>query len=252
MKISIITVVYNAVETLEKSILSVISQGYSNIEYIIIDGGSTDGTIEIIEKYKSKISYFISEKDCGLYDAMNKGIKASSGEIIGILNADDTFFSSDTIQKIVEFHLLNYEMEASIGDVIHHDNDGKIIRYYSSKQWNPSKLKYGFMPPHPSLFMKKELFEKLGLYSLNFSIGADYDLIVRYFLKNQIKWKYHGIITTKMLTGGLSTSGIESYMKISKEIKRSLIENDISYKAIIINLRFLWKIFELIERRRFS
>ncbi len=250
MKVSIITVVYNAVETLEKSILSVISQGYSNIEYIIIDGGSTDGTIEIIEKYKSKISYFISEKDKGLYDAMNKGIIACSGEIIGILNADDTFFSNNTIQKIVDFYNSSSEIEACIGDVVQHDENGKIRRYYSSKNWNPNKLRYGFMPPHPSIFIRKELFKKYGLYSLNYKIGADFEMVVRYFLKNNVKWKYHGRITTKMLIGGLSSSGIQSYKLISKEIKKSLKENEIKFISLFIDLRFLWKIYELIIKRK--
>ena len=155
IKISIITVCYNSAATLEKTILSVANQTYSNIEYIIVDGNSKDETVDIIKKQEDKITKWISEPDKGLYDAMNKGISMATGDIIGILNSDDTFFSNEILADIAKFHL-NNSIDASVGNIIQHKEDGKIVRVYSSKYWNPQKLIIGFMPPHPSIFFKRE------------------------------------------------------------------------------------------------
>lgn len=247
MKISIITICYNSAQTLEKTILSVANQTYEDIEYIIVDGNSKDNTLTIIKKHGDKISKWISEPDNGLYDAMNKGIAMATGDLIGILNSDDTFHSSTVIEEIVAFHS-NNTIDASVGNIIQHRENGKIIRTYSSKYWNPVKLKIGYMPPHPSLFFKRELFDKYGNYDLGFKIGADYELITRYFFKNKISWKYSGITTTAMLVGGLSSSGSGSYKLITQEIKKALLMNEISFSSIKIQFRFLWKIFGFLKK----
>jgi glycosyltransferase involved in cell wall biosynthesis len=241
MKISIITICYNSAQTLEKTILSVAGQSYTNIEYIVVDGCSNDGTLDIIKKHKDKISRWISEPDKGLYDAMNKGIAMATGDLIGILNSDDTFYSDTVVAEIAHFHQQN-DIEASIGNIIQHKEDGKIIRLYSSKYWNPEKLKIGFMPPHPSIFLKRELFHKFGLYSTDFIIAADYELVIRFFLKNKINWKYSHITTTAMLFGGLSSSGSSSYELITIEIQKALIMNGLEVNLFKIRFRFLWKI----------
>jgi glycosyltransferase involved in cell wall biosynthesis len=241
MKISIITVCFNSEQTLEKTIDSIANQTYKNIEYIIIDGNSKDGTINIIKKKR------ISESDCGLYDAMNKGIALSTGELVGILNSDDVFNSETVLEEIVAFHQ-KYKLMASIGNINQKNKNGKIIRFYSSHQWEPSKLKFGFMPPHPSIFFRKELFDKFGSYNINFNIAADYELITRYSLKNCISWKYSGITTTSMLVGGLSSSGFSSYNTISKEIQKALSMNEISHSSVKINLRFVWKILDFFKK----
>lgn len=247
MKITIITICYNSASTLEKTILSVAEQSYSNIEYIIIDGNSSDNTLAIIKKYEDKISKWISEPDNGLYDAMNKGLNLATGDIIGVLNSDDTFYDSKVIETIAKFHIEN-NIDASVGNIIQHKTNGKTVRIYSSKYWNPEKLKIGFMPPHPSVFLKASLFEKYGNYKLDFKIGADYELIVRYFLKNKIAWKYSGITTTAMLVGGLSSSGKSSYTSITKEIQKALAMNAISFSALKIKNRFLWKIIGFLKK----
>ncbi len=241
MKVSIITVCYNSAATLEKTILSVINQTYSNIEYIIIDGNSNDSSVQLIKSYQERITKWISEPDKGLYDAINKGIKYATGDIIGLLNSDDTFQSNKVIDEIVSFHTSNL-IDASIGNILQHNKEGNILRFYTSKFWNPEKLKIGSMPPHPSIFIKRTLFDNYGLYSTDFKIAADYELITRYFLKNKINWKYSGITTTSMLIGGVSSSGLKSYFRITKEITKALKLNHISANKWVISGRFIWKI----------
>ncbi len=247
MKISIITVCYNSSNTIEKTILSVANQTYHDIEYIIIDGSSSDGTLEILKKYSNLITIWISEPDKGLYDAMNKGIIMATGDLVGILNSDDTFKSNTVLEELAQFHSSNV-IDASIGDIIQHNDKNEIIRLYSSKNWSPTKLSIGFMPPHPSIFFKRDLFDKYGLYNLSFKIGADYELITRFFFKNRISWKYSGITTTSMLVGGVSSSGYSSYKLITKEIKKALIMNGVIFSSWIINTRFVWKIIGFVKK----
>ncbi|MBP6182808.1 glycosyltransferase family 2 protein [Flavobacterium sp.] len=247
MKITIITVCYNSAATLEKTILSVAGQTYATIEYIIVDGNSKDRTLDIIKNHEDKIAQWISEPDKGLYDAMNKGIAMATGDVIGILNSDDTFNSNTVIEEIVAFHTKN-TIDASVGNIMQHKEDGKIVRVYSSKYWTPEKLKIGFMPPHPSIFFKRELFDRLGFYELDFIIGADYELITRFFLKRKISWKYSGITTTAMLVGGLSSSGTASYNLITKEIQKALLMNGIIFSPFKIKMRFVWKIIGFLKK----
>lgn len=247
MKISIITVCYNSESTIEKTIKSLINQSYKNIEYIVIDGNSTDSTVSIINNYLEYIDIFLSEKDFGLYDAINKGIKLATGELIGILHSDDIFFNNRVVEKIAQFHVEN-NIDASIGDIVQRNTNNTIIRKYSSKKWNPNKLIFGLMPPHPSIFIKKVLFEKYGGYSLEFRIAADFDLIVRFFYLNRINWKYSSIVTTNMLIGGLSSTGLNSYNILSTEIYTALSKNNVNSSQLLIRLRAIWKLFEFIRR----
>lgn len=249
MRISIITVCYNSVETIASTILSVLHQTCKDFEYIIVDGGSTDGTLGVIKRYESEFNgnlIWISEPDNGLYDAMNKAIKMAKSELVGILNSDDTFYSKTTISDIISFHSQN-NIEASVGNILQKNKTGKIIRFYTSKLWNPNKLKFGFMPPHPSIIFRRELFSKYGNYELSFKIAADYELITRFFLKYNITWKYSGITTTTMLIGGLSSSGYSSYILITKEIKNSLVMNGVKSLPLTLNLRFIWKIIDYVK-----
>lgn len=247
MKISIITVCYNSAATLEKTILSVAGQTYKDIEYIIVDGNSKDTTVAIIKKHDCKVSKWISEADKGLYDAMNKGISMSTGDLIGILNSDDTFNSDTVVEQIANFHN-STSIEASVGNIIQHKVNGKTVRLYSSRYWSPEKLTIGFMPPHPSIFFRRDLFSKYGNYDLGFKIGADYELITRFFLKNKISWKYSGITTTAMLVGGLSSSGSSSYRLITKEIQKALHMNGVLFSQLKIKMRFIWKIVGFLKK----
>ncbi|WP_405606311.1 glycosyltransferase family 2 protein [Polaribacter sp. Asnod1-A03] len=247
MKISIITVCYNSEKTIEKTIQSVLDQSYFDVEYIIIDGNSKDSTKSIIEKYDAKITKWISEPDKGLYDAMNKGIGFATGDFVGILNSDDVFTDKFVLENVAKFHLEN-KIDASVGDIIQFNEEGKTVRKYSAKNWNPEKLKIGFMPAHPAIFFKRELFDAFGNYQLDFTIGADYELITRFFLRHKISWKYSNIITTSMLIGGLSSSGVSSYQLISKEIKKSLTRNDIKFSYLKVQLRGFWKVIGFLKK----
>ncbi|MDB4098265.1 glycosyltransferase, partial [Flavobacteriaceae bacterium] len=181
MKISIITVCFNSSKTIKKTFESIKNQTYDNIEYIVVDGASSDDTLKIIKNYNSCISNYISESDKGLYDAMNKGIALATGDIIGILNSDDIFSDMFVLENIAKFHQEN-DIDASIGNITQFNESGRTVRKYSSKSWTPENLKIGFMPPHPSIFFKKDLFENYGKYRLDFISGADYELIIRFFL----------------------------------------------------------------------
>ncbi len=246
MKISIITVCYNSSKTLENTIQSVRNQSYENIEYIIIDGDSTDGTIDIIKQNESAITSWISEKDKGLYDAMNKGIEMATGDLIGILNSDDVFADSNVLEKIGKYHS-TIRVDASIGAIVQHNGKGQVIRKYDCKNWTPKKLAIGFMPPHPSVFFRKEVFEKFGGYRLDFVSGADYELITRVFLKEQISFGYIPIVTTSMAIGGISSSGLKSYRMISEEIVKALSINAIPFSKLKIHLRVFWKLLDYIK-----
>ena len=241
MKISIITVCFNSSKTIEKTFQSIKNQLYQNIEYIVVDGGSSDDTLKIIKNYNSCISNYISESDKGLYDAMNKGIALATGDIIGILNSDDVFSDVFVLENIAKFHQEN-DIDASIGNITQFNESGKTVRKYSSKNWIPENLKIGFMPPHPSIFFKRKLFENYGNYHLDFISGADYELIVRFFIKHQVSWEYSDITTTAMLRGGISSSGYKSYKLISREIKKALELNNIKFSYFKVLSRVIWKL----------
>ncbi|MEO9570759.1 MAG: glycosyltransferase family 2 protein [Polaribacter sp.] len=248
MKISIITVCCNSAKTIEKTFKSVESQTYNNIEYIVVDGGSKDTTLNIVNNYKELVSKSVSEPDKGLYDAMNKGIKMATGDLVGILNSDDIFTDNHVLENVVNFHLQN-NVDASVGNIIQFNEEGKTVRKYSAKNWNPEKLKIGFMPAHPAIFFKRELFDQFGDYQLDFTIGADYELITRFFLKYKISWKFSNITTTSMLIGGLSSSGVSSYQLISKEIKKALTRNNIKFSYLKVQLRGFWKIIGFLNKK---
>ncbi|MFC4212767.1 glycosyltransferase family 2 protein [Pedobacter lithocola] len=232
MKISIITVVYNGETFIKDCIESVISQTYKNIEYIVIDGNSTDGTQLIIEQYQRQITRYVSEDDNGLYDALNKGINLATGDIIGILNADDFFANDDVIQKVADIFLNDFSVEALYGDLNYiHPLNKSVIRQWKSKEANETDLKRGWMPAHPTLYLKNNLFEKYGKYALNLGTAADYDLILRFFYTYKIKAYYLPILMIKMRIGGLSNQSYKSlyhaFLNDYKALKRNQLPNPI-------------------------
>jgi glycosyltransferase involved in cell wall biosynthesis len=241
IKFSIITVCLNAEKTIESTINSVLNQSYSNIQYIIIDGLSNDNTMNIVYKYQDKISKIISEPDNGLYDAINKGIQLSEGNIVGILNSDDIFHSNSTIFNIANCFEADKDIMCLIGDVAFLNENKRISRVYSSKFWTPFLFRFGFMPPHPSFYCRKELFLKYGIYRTDFRIAADFELILRFLRIHKLH--YHKIreIIVLMKIGGLSTQGWSSQKVISKEILKACKLNEIYTNYFFIYLRYLLK-----------
>lgn len=253
MKISIITVTWNSDKTLRDTIESALRQSYKDIEYIIIDGGSKDKTVDIIKEYeplfKGRLKW-ISEKDNGIYDAMNKGIKMATGNVVGILNSDDFFTSDDVIEKIVEG--FNENLDAVYGDIhfVNPDNLQKCVRYYSSKIFKRSLMRMGFIPAHPSFYCRKECFDKFGYYKTDYKIGADFDLLLRFIYLNRIRIKYLPIDMVTMRTGGASTNGLKSRIVGMNEYLRSFKENGIKTNRFILSLKYFYKITEYFRKKK--
>ena len=246
--ISIITATFNSAKTLKDTIQSVLRQTNKDFEYLIIDGGSTDETIDIVKSYESEFSgrlKWVSEKDQGIYDAMNKGIKMASGDVVGILNSDD-YFTSDDILQTVDNAFKSHEIDAIYGDIhfIRDGNPQKCVRYYSSRMFRPFWLRFGFMPAHPSFYCKREIFDKAGLYSLDYKIGADYEMMVRLFKRLKIKSLYVNKDFVTMRTGGASNTNVRSRLTLIEEDVKACRENGIYTNRFFIMLKFLYKIFE--------
>lgn len=209
MKITIITVCYNSEKTIEKTILSVLSQNIDNFEYIIVDGLSKDNTMNIINKYKNKNIISISEKDNGIYDAMNKGIKLATGDIIGILNSDDVYAYNNVLFDVKRM-FENDNIECCYGNIIYIKNN-KPYRYWRSG--NPRTFKYGWMPPHPAFFVKRSVYEKYGLFRLDCGVNADYELMLRFMEFHKIRAKWVNKTFVLMQAGGRSNDGIKTRLK---------------------------------------
>ena len=248
MKISIITVVYNNKKTIQDTIKSVLSQDYKNIEYIIIDGGSTDGTLDIINKYKKRIRKIISEKDHGIYDAMNKGIKLATGSIIGILNSDDIYFDNTIISNVINISKKK-PIDCLYGDLIYisKTKPNKIIRNWESSRFIKNSFLKGFHPPHPTFFVKKELFTKYGLYDTNFKISADFELMLRFLEKYNITSYYLPKTIIKMRTGGISNNNIFNIIMGNIYCLKAFKKNGYNIPVNYILLRMISKIKQIIN-----
>lgn len=227
---------------------SVALQDYPAVEYIVVDGNSNDGTVNQIQDNADNVSQWQSEPDQGMYDAMNKGIRMATGDVVGILNSDDFFYNEHVLSKINWAFAEDPKLEAIIGDIVFvKGDDGKqILRRYSAKDWKPSKFALGYMPPHPSFFVRRECFEKLGYYKTDYKIAADYELLIRFLHKGGLKWRYLPLITTKMRMGGLSTRGFQSLITLNKEIYRACRENGVYTNYAMIYSKYFFKPFEFI------
>ena len=244
MKISIITVCYNSEEHLQETIESVLKQSYHNIEYIVVDGGSKDKTLDIIKSYHGKINHWISEPDNGIYDALNKGIRMATGDVVGIINSDDYFHRSDAIEKVAEC-LKENKAESVFADIIfvQRENPEKHVRYYSSRSFKPWKMRFGFMPAHPTFFTYKRNFEKYGFYDTSFKIAGDFEIMVRMFLKHKVSFQYIPMDMMKMRTGGVSTRSLKSTFIINKENLKALRENGFYSNYLFLFSRYVIKVF---------
>jgi len=250
MKISIITVCYDSAATIRDTFGSVSSQTYHNIEYIVVDGGSADSTLEIAAKYSSIISRLISEPDNGLYDAMNKGIQAATGDVIGILNSDDLYESNTVISDVAASFAASPDSDIVFGDVVFVNQDklDVITRHYRAGHFKAWKLRFGWMPPHPATFIKKSAYEKVGLYSLEYKISADYEMFVRMLLVSGLKLTRLDKVLVRMRSGGVSTSGFSSTIRLNKEIVKACRRNGVYTNVLMLLTKVPFKLFELVRK----
>ena len=250
MKVSIITVSYNSEDTIRGTIESVLSQDYSDIEYIIVDGASSDGTIAIVNEYRDRITHIVSEPDSGMYDAMNKGISIASGEIIGILNSDDFFETAMSVSAVVGASKDKPEAEVLFGDVVFVNPDDlkRVIRFYSASHFKPWKLKFGWMPPHPATFIRASAYQKAGNYSLDYKISADYEMFVRLLLVHRLSYARIDKVLVRMRAGGVSTAGIASSYRLNSEIVQACKRNGIYTNIFMVLSKIPFKLFELFKR----
>jgi glycosyltransferase len=248
MKISIITSVYNNESTIEDAIKSVLSQNYNNIEYIVVDGASKDGTVEVIKRYEDKISTFVSERDKGIYDGLNKGVGLATGDIIGFLHSDDIYADENIVSEVVEMFLKN-GTDSIYGDLVYVDKQdtNKIFRYWKSGEYSFKKLQNGWMPPHPTFFVKRELYEKHGVFDLDFGIAADYDFMLRMLGKYKITTSYLPKVLYKMRVGGASNRSLKNIIQKSKEDIKALQNNGIGGVHTIV-MKNLSKIPQFLKK----
>jgi glycosyltransferase len=221
MRITIITVCYNRRATIEKAIKSVLNQNYHNIEYIIIDGNSTDGTKEIIESYQDRISQYISEPDKGMYDAINKGLKLATGDVIGLMHSDDEFYDAQALRRIAARFDYDQSIDGVYGDGVYVSNDTeeRLIRNRIGGIFSLKKVKEGWLPLHPTVYLKKAIVDKYGFYDLDFKIASDTEFLLRYLYKYKIKMSYINSYIVKMRMGGMSTNAKRAFEVLYEDYK---------------------------------
>ncbi len=247
MKVSVITAVYNNEHTIADSVRSVALQSYPNIEHIIIDGNSSDNSLALIKKNPGRVSTIISEPDEGIYDALNKGIHHASGDIIAFLHADD-FFATNTVIEDAVMLFRQAKTESIYGDLLYvsKDDTEKILRNWKAGTFSFSKLKKGWMPPHPTFFVKKSVYEKYGVFDTNFKIAADYDIILRFLGKHKISTAYLPKLMIKMRIGGESNKSVKNIIRKMKEDVRALKKNQLGgiHTVILKNVSKIPQLFK--------
>ena len=258
MKVSLITVCFNAVGTIRTALESVARQRGVELDYLVIDGGSTDGTVEILHEYGMRLHgrmRWVSERDRGMYDAINKGIRMAAGDVVGILNADDFLQTDQSLADIARAFQKEPSAQAIYADIRFIAQSGTTLealrtastrRYYSARHWKPWMLRWGFMPPHPGLYIRRENFAELGCYEIDYKIAADYELIIRYFWKAGLKAVYLNECLVGMRMGGKSTRGWRSNLLLNQEIVRGNRENGCFCCLPMLVPKYLFKIWEFI------
>lgn len=249
MKVSVITICYNSAVTIAKTLTSVHSQTFQDIEHILIDGASRDNTLEIIRETPNRVAYLSSEPDSGIYDAMNKGLAKATGDLVCFLNADDVYADSEIIESVVhEFR--NADLDVLYGDVAFFRSDmpEKIVRRFRSDKFAPKRIAWGWMPAHPSLFMRRELYARLGGFKTDYRIAGDYEFVARAFVSCNLKYRYLPRVLVLMQAGGVSTAGWRSTLLLNREVLRACRENGISTNLFKILSKYPAKLLELLRK----
>lgn len=250
-KVSVVTTVLNGANTIECAIESVLGQTHPDIEYIVVDGGSTDGTVDVIGRYGSRIARFVSESDRGIFDGMNKGIRLASGEIIGILNADDVYASDGVIETVAR---TMQELDADVcwGDLVYVDagDKDKVIRSWRSRQYEDGQFRRGWMPPHPTFFVRKEVYDEYGVFDLGFPIAADYELMLRFLEKHKVRSCYIPEVLVRMRVGGNSNKSVGKIVRGNIECYKAWEANGLRINPLRIFLKPLSKVSQFMRRER--
>ncbi len=247
MKITIVTTTYNSADTVRHTFESVLAQTHKDIEYWVIDGGSEDDTLGLIKEYEPLFEgrmKWISEPDDGLYDALNKGISRATGDVVGILNSDD-FYTSPTVLEQVAAGFSD-DVDAVYGDIhfVRPSDLDKCVRYYSSKLFRPWALRFGFMPAHPSFYVRREVYERCGGYALDYKLAADYDMMVRLFYKEKIRYRYLSVDMVTMRTGGMSTKNVRNRLLLTKEDVKACRRYGLYSNFLMCSCKYAVKLFE--------
>ena len=248
MKVSVVTAVLNGSRTIVSTLESVASQNHSDIEHIVIDGASSDDTVDVVRAKGVRVAKLVSEKDTGVYDAFNKGLRQCTGDVIGFLNCGDTYTSTDVLSRIAR-QFTDSDADAVYGDVAIVDEfDGRCLRRYRSSWFTPRPIAYGFMPAHPSLFIRRGVYERFGEYDASFKIAGDFELVARIFAAGKTKTRYLPDVLVRMPRGGLSTNGLRSNWVITKEMRRACRMNGIASGWLRLCVRFPFKLAEMMSR----
>lgn len=251
MKISIITATYNSSDTVTDTFEGILKQTYDDWELIVVDGASSDGTLDVIKDYEPRMGgrmRWVSEKDRGLYDAMNKGIAMATGEVVGILNSDD-FYTSPGVLAAVAERMGQGDVDAVYGDIhfVEPDNLSKRVRYYSSKSFRRWTMRFGLMPAHPSFYCRRKVYERYGGFDISYPNAADFECLLRLIFVSRITTAYLPIDFVTMRTGGMSTQGWESHRRIMRDHRRALKANGVRTNILLLSLRYIYKAWELMK-----
>lgn len=249
MKISVITVAFNAAATIAETLDSVAAQTCPGVEHIVVDGASTDGTLEVIKRHGQRVAHLISEPDHGIYDAMNKGLRLATGDIIGFLNADDVYADTGVLAR-VSATMEAEGLDALFGDAefVSPDRPDRPLRRYRSERFRPARLAWGWMPAHPTLFLRRHVYERFGLFRTDYRIAGDFELVARMFHGDTLKYRHVPEVLVRMRTGGVSTGGWRNTLLLNREVLRACRENGISTSLPRILSKYPAKLLEFIRR----
>ena len=249
MKVSVITVCYNSVATLARALQSVAVQDWPRAEHILIDGASTDGSMEIIERFRPRLAHVISEPDDGIYDAMNKGLDRASGDVVCFLNADDQYAHPQVLSKVAT-QMSELGLDALMGDVgfFHEQDPSRMIRHYRSDRFHPSRLAWGWMPAHPALFLSSAVVHRVGRFKTDYRIAGDFEYIVRAFHNHALRYRHLPEVLVQMQSGGASTNGWRSKILLNREVLRACRENGLQTNMLKILSKYPAKMLELLQK----
>lgn len=246
MKISVITVCYDSQTTLERSIQSVVAQQWPEVEHIVIDGGSTDGTLAILERFRPHLAALVSEPDKGIYDAMNKGLLRATGEVVCFLNADDEYADASVLTEVAQ-QMHTHRLDALVADVgfFKAGEPSRLIRRYRSDRFSPQKLAWGWMPAHPGFFLRRDVAQRVGLFKTDYRIAGDYEFVVRAFHGQQLRYRHLPRVLVHMQTGGASNNGWRAKVLLNQEVLRACRENGVSTNMAKILSKYPAKLLEM-------